>query len=159
MFKKVMIATDGSERAEKAAEHAFVMAKACEAELQVVSIVNAGSPREAYEIDPDFHEETEEMTDVNVDELKEQRSAPEQKVVDNMVAAARENGINNISSHIATGDPAKEILSYARENGTDVIVIGSHGRSALASAVMGSVCTKIVHAGEIPVLVVPVHEE
>lgn len=157
MFKKVMIATDGSSRAEKAAEHAFMMAKACGAELQVVSVVDAGSPREAYDIDPDFHDETEEMTDVNVDELKEQRSEPEQKVVESMIAAAREAGLN-VSSHVAMGDPAKEILAFAKESGTDVIVLGSHGRSALGSAVMGSVCTKIVHSGEIPVLVVPVHD-
>ncbi len=158
MFSKIMIATDGSERAERAAEHAFVLAKACNAELQVVSVTNTSSPREAYEIDPDFHEETEEMTNVNVDELKEKRSRPEREIVDKVLKLAAEKGIR-ASGHVAAGDPAEEILKFAEESGTGLIVLGSHGRGALASAVMGSVCAKVVRSGETPVLVVPARKD
>jgi universal stress protein A len=53
------------------------------------------------------------------------------------------------------GNAAAEIVRHAQESGTDLIVMGTHGRSGLAHAVMGSVAERVVHKAHCPVLVVP----
>ena len=51
------------------------------------------------------------------------------------------------------GDPANEIVSYAAANGFDLIAMGTHGHTALANLVMGSVATKVLAASKVPVLI------
>lgn len=52
------------------------------------------------------------------------------------------------------GDPGAEIARYASEIGADVIVMGSHGHTALASLALGSVTSKTIALAKVPVLVV-----
>ncbi len=56
--------------------------------------------------------------------------------------------------HIAVGEPAPVALSFAERLGCAQIVMGTHGRGALAGAVMGSVAMAIVAAGHLPVTLV-----
>lgn len=55
-----------------------------------------------------------------------------------------------IEKHV--GDPAAELVRIAREGGFDLIAIGTHGHTALAGLVMGSVATKVVANSSVPVL-------
>ena len=56
---------------------------------------------------------------------------------------------------ITTGHPVEEIVKEAKKSKADLIVIGSHGRSALAAAVLGSVAYGVIHNDtKIPALVV-----
>lgn len=52
------------------------------------------------------------------------------------------------------GDVAKKIREHSDKNGIDLVVMGSHGRGALKSLVMGSVATKVLAASKVPVLIV-----
>ena len=52
------------------------------------------------------------------------------------------------------GHPFVEIVRYAKENSTDLIVIGTHGRGAIAHMLLGSVVEKVVRKAPCPVLVV-----
>lgn len=52
------------------------------------------------------------------------------------------------------GDPATEIVDYAREAGSDVIVMGTHGRTGLERLLMGSVAEKVMREAPCSVLVV-----
>jgi nucleotide-binding universal stress UspA family protein len=56
--------------------------------------------------------------------------------------------------HIGVGDAARVILDYAAEKAVDEIVMGSHGRGALAGAFVGSVAQKVVHGTAVPVVLV-----
>jgi nucleotide-binding universal stress UspA family protein len=56
--------------------------------------------------------------------------------------------------HIAVGDPAKVIVQYAREHGIDQIVMGTHGRGAVAKALMGSVAQEVLAGAHVPVVLV-----
>lgn len=56
--------------------------------------------------------------------------------------------------HIGVGDPGEVIVSYARANRCDEIVMGTHGRGALAGAVMGSVARNVVQHSALPVVLV-----
>ncbi len=55
--------------------------------------------------------------------------------------------------HIHVGHPAETIVKVARQLGCDLICMGTHGRGAMANAVMGSVTTKVLQLSERPVLV------
>jgi nucleotide-binding universal stress UspA family protein len=52
------------------------------------------------------------------------------------------------------GDPATEIVRYARENGSDVIVMGTHGRTGLERLLLGSVAEKVLRDASCTVMVV-----
>jgi nucleotide-binding universal stress UspA family protein len=52
---------------------------------------------------------------------------------------------------IATGDPAEEILETAQQGDYDMIVLGSHGRSALRGFLLGTVHAKILHHTKRPI--------
>lgn len=56
--------------------------------------------------------------------------------------------------HIVVGDPAQVIAQYAKDHGVDQIIMGAHGRGAVATLVIGSVTQKVLHLAEVPVLVV-----
>jgi nucleotide-binding universal stress UspA family protein len=52
------------------------------------------------------------------------------------------------------GDPASEIVRYAADNGTDLIVMGTHGRTGLERLLMGSVAERVLRESTCSVLVV-----
>jgi nucleotide-binding universal stress UspA family protein len=54
---------------------------------------------------------------------------------------------------VVTGDPAEEILETAREGDYDLIVLGSHGRSALRGFLLGTVHAKVLHHTKRPVMI------
>ena len=56
--------------------------------------------------------------------------------------------------HIGVGDPAQVIIDYAQANNCDEIVMGTHGRGALAGAVMGSVARNVIQQSTLPVALV-----
>ncbi len=64
---------------------------------------------------------------------------------------------------IKEGPPAQVILSVAKEQNVDLIIMGSHRHSVLGDAVLGSTTSKVLHSSTIPVLVVRIpdgyHEE
>lgn len=55
----------------------------------------------------------------------------------------------------AIGSAGEQIVRFAKEGQFDLIVMGTHGRTAMAGAVMGSVTTYVLGHCEIPVLLVP----
>lgn len=55
---------------------------------------------------------------------------------------------------VAAGPPAETIVRVARECGADLIVVGTHGRTGLSHALMGSVAEKVVRLAPCPVLTV-----
>jgi nucleotide-binding universal stress UspA family protein len=52
----------------------------------------------------------------------------------------------------ATGEAATEIVNYAKEQGMDLLVVGTHGRTGLTHALMGSVAERVVRRAACPVL-------
>jgi nucleotide-binding universal stress UspA family protein len=56
--------------------------------------------------------------------------------------------------HIAVGEPAEVIVHYAREHAIEQIVMGTHGRGAVASALMGSVARDVLANSPVPVVLV-----
>lgn len=154
MVKNILVATDGSPRSEKAADAAIMLAKSCNAKLHVLSVVDAGKPRTAMDFDLDVAEEIKEDNPEISDEWEEGRMKPEQQFVSHITDKASGAGVE-AHGIVRLGHPAEEIVNAAGENDCDMIVVGTHGRGPVATAVMGSIATKVIHDGTTPVLVVP----
>ena len=56
--------------------------------------------------------------------------------------------------HIGVGEPGKIICDYATETAATEIIMGTHGRGALAGTLLGSVAQKVVHLATVPVVLV-----
>lgn len=154
MVKNILVATDGSPRSTKAADAAIMLAQSCSAKLHVLSVVDAGKPRTAMDFDLDVGEEIKEDNPVIADEWEEERMKPEQQFVSHVTDKASSAGIE-AHGIVRLGNPVDEILNAAKENACDMIVMGTHGRGPVATAVMGSIATRVIHDGTTPVLVVP----
>ena len=56
--------------------------------------------------------------------------------------------------HLLVGDPAETILKFAKSKKCDLVIMGSHGRSALKSLLLGSVTSKVLGHGQVPLTIV-----
>jgi nucleotide-binding universal stress UspA family protein len=63
-------------------------------------------------------------------------------------------GINDVHVHVRDGDAFLEIMNAAQDLGSDLIVMGTHGRTGLAHLFIGSVAEKVVRKSPVPVLTV-----
>ncbi len=68
--------------------------------------------------------------------------------------AAQLVGAPRVTAEKAIGEPAAEIVSFARSSGVDLLVVGTHGRTGLEHALMGSVAERVVRRAHCPVLTV-----
>jgi len=69
---------------------------------------------------------------------------------------ARECGVE-ATAHVRVGNAADEILAMARDLGTGLIIVGTHGRTGLAHVFLGSTAEKVVRLAQCPVFVVKEH--
>jgi nucleotide-binding universal stress UspA family protein len=144
-LKKILYPTDFSEYSLAALSYAVRLAQQNDAELFCVHVVEM--PQEEYLT-------SEYMVPLNVPHV------PEDKVLRNARArmerfiAEKLSGVDRVTSRVLTGIPFIEIIRYAREQSIDLIVIGTHGHSALAAMLLGTVAEKVVRKAPCPVLTV-----
>lgn len=74
-----------------------------------------------------------------------------------LAKTARQSGVHDVETVNNLGEPATEIVRFADLGGFDLLVIGTHGRTGLRHALLGSVCEKVVRRANCPVLVA--HEQ
>ena len=85
-------------------------------------------------------------------ELKENADAATGAVV----AAADEHGVT-VHEEVRVGKPHDVVADYADANDMDLVVMGSHGRSGVRRALLGSVTERVLRSTHAPVLVVDEH--
>ncbi len=141
MFETVVIATDGSESAERAVRMALDIAGRFDATVHALSVVDAGdvaaSPGQIRE---DLENALTEAGGEAVAAVASRAAteAPECEVV----TAVRE------------GDPAEEIIHYADDADADIIAMGTRGRHGDHAFLLGSVAEALVRHSSVPVLTV-----
>jgi len=88
----------------------------------------------------------------------EQIVAMQTKRLERAVAPARKQleraGLKAETVCLVGNDPGTEIAAYAKQSKLDVLVLGSHGRGALKSAVLGSVATRVAAQCRTPLLLI-----
>lgn len=146
MISRILVPTDGSELAEKAAAYAIGLARDNGAALVFLNVVDELASAYAFE--------TETGVNPNFPQLAEQLNDAGNAFVDRLARQAEQAGVA-AETRVAEGHPSEEILAEAERQGCDLIVLGSHGRRGLAAAFLGSVTTNVIHKTKIPVTVVP----
>jgi nucleotide-binding universal stress UspA family protein len=147
MINRILIATDGSPTALKAARYAVYLAKRLKASIIITSVIDERSL--ITQLLP------AETTGWNVMQTIEGylREAAG-RYIEEIQKLCTKNRIRS-KPLVITGHPVEDIVKAAKRSRADLIVIGSHGRSAVAAAVMGSVTYGVIHKDtSIPVLVV-----
>jgi nucleotide-binding universal stress UspA family protein len=139
MYRKLLVACDGSEGSQIAVLHASILAKKLGAELSALWV--RGSL-------PHYPETIDEI-DV------EEESAHE--FFENIKAQLQSVGAGlgvTIRPEMRTGHPAQQILEFARAHDTDLIVIGSRGHSRLWGELIGHTADRVNEHAPCSVLIV-----
>lgn len=139
MYDKILVAVDDSEQSGRAVQAAAQLAKLSGGTVVVFHV------RE--------HQDVIGKSGGTFDvEYQEEAAALVQKAT----AALEESGVKSTAKviHAELGHVAREIVKAASEADSDTIVMGSHGRTAGAAAVLGSNAYKVLHLTDRPVLVI-----
>lgn len=141
MFKKVIWATDGSDAADEALLTAREMATDDGGELVVVHCVEFTMPGKGGGRMPVY---------ANEDELE----AKITQQVGTLSAKGVPSRLRKATGSV--GQAAQVIADVARDEGAEVIVVGTRGRGPMAGLLLGSVTQRLLHLAPCPILAVPV---
>ena len=143
---KILLPVDGSDVSIKAVRLAISLLS--QGLSGSVVLANVQEPATLYEmvVAPDGEVLQRVSTAAGVDTLE----PAERLLIEAGVVYERE---------IATGDPAHTIVDIAERFACDLIVMGARGTSALRSALLGSVSNEVLHAAQVPVMIVKMEEE
>ena len=149
-LKNILVATDFGEASAAALNYGRALARCFNAKLHVLyvceNVFTRGLGSDAYvAVFPDLQKDVEEtsqkqLKELLTDEDRQKLSATPVVVTSNM--------------------PAMAIVQYSKDQNVDLIIMGTHGRGAVAHLLMGSVAEKVVRTAPCPVLTVrhPEHE-
>lgn len=138
MYDRILVATDASDTAQRATQHALEVARQYGAELHAVYVIETRTGYDNAIVDPDtvrrnFREEGKDT----LAEIESQAD-PEMSVI----------------TSVREGVPHEELLSYVQEEGIDLVVVGARGRSAFKTVLLGSTAEALLQADVVPILVI-----
>ncbi len=145
MFKQILVACDGSDHAMRALGEAVDLARASGGKLTLMTVapqpsswIMAGAgvppPVTIAELQADIERGAKL-------ELEQSRRAVPNDI--------------EVEERLISGNPGPTIVEEAKSGGFDIIVLGSRGRGAVGSLLLGSVSQYVSQASPIPVLIVP----
>ncbi|WP_276256113.1 universal stress protein [Halomontanus rarus] len=137
MYDRILVPTDGGGPATAALEYGAKLAARLESTVHVLHVTEA----------PLEEDETDALDGAG------DRKRTGEAIPDRAGEWVRAEGVAVVDA-VRSGDPLEEIPDYAREEGIDAIVMGTHGRTGIGRFVLGSVTEHVVRTAAIPVLVV-----
>lgn len=148
-LKRIVMPTDFSDHAAEATAYACALTDRFQAELHVLHVIQDVSSEL-----PDFGMglAVPAFRD-NLDERKERLEEAAIAGLAKVLPDGWEQG-KHVILGTRFGTPFVEIIKYAREHSADLIVLGTHGRSGLQHALLGSAAEKVVRKAPCPVLTV-----
>lgn len=136
-YDEILLASDGTDAAEAATDHALLLAENFNATLHVVYVLDVA------EQSPDIDDTAEHP------ELKAKR----ERALEYPAERAESAGIT-VTGVTMRGSPSDALVTYAGEEEIDIIVMGTHGRSGLDRLLTGSVAEHVVRHAPAPVVTV-----
>ncbi len=140
MFETVVIATDGSESADRAVWMALDLADRFGATVHAVYVVDSSELRAS----PDSYRA----------DLEEALETAGSKALSSVEDYAAEAAGCEVVTAVREGDPARELIAYAEAVDADVVATGTRGRHGDHAFLLGSVAEMVVRRSPIPVLTV-----
>jgi nucleotide-binding universal stress UspA family protein len=138
MFKRVLVAVDGSEHSHRALKYAKGLAECFGAELYLVHIFPKTSDLLGYE---------------EYEKLVSRRASAGEKILQTARNLLGEDG-PTIHEELLEGPEAEAIMAVAETHQVDIIVMGTRGLSDLEGLLLGSVSHKVIRFAHCPVMVV-----
>ena len=145
MYKKILIATDGSDLSAKAATAAIELAKLAGAELVALTVVR--------NYVQDYFEGALTLDPERTRQIEAEWRAEAQKLVDAVKAKADAKGVLCAGQVRQSALVAETLIDAARELNCDLIVMASHGRRGFKRVLLGSETQHVLTHSHIPVLV------
>jgi nucleotide-binding universal stress UspA family protein len=142
MTRRVLHPSDFSSASNAAFKKAIGMAKASRAELLVAHVISPIAPVSGEEYLPQMYKDVRALN-----------RAQASKQLDRLVAKAKKSGVR-ATGLLAEGVAHEQIVHLAKTKRADLVVMGTHGRSALAKLFVGSVAERVVATAPCPVLTV-----
>lgn len=150
MYNKILITTDGSKSAEKAANHALWIANESDAEILVLNVFELYNPTLVvpFSTIPASNQDMYEP-------LKKEAENIAEKFIEKLKSSENFNSETDLTMIVRDGKPYQEILKTVDEMGVDLIVMGASGRHGFDRITLGSVTERVVRSAKVPVMVVP----
>ena len=139
MYDSILVATDGSEAASTAVEHAVELARRLEVPLYAIAVLESRTEYDNAIVDPK-----------TVDRRRREQAS---SWLEQIESIAQNAGVD-VETTIRSGVPDEEIRAYADELGVGAIVLGAQGRSSFRRALLGSTADRVVRLAAQPVVVV-----
>lgn len=145
MYKRILIATDGSSLSDKAVASGLQLAALCDARVVALRVVpryprnyfDGGLPVDATEIK----------------RIEQEWSEKAQETLDKVRRQGTDEGVLVKTVVVKADLVAEAVIATARKNNCDLIVMASHGRRGMKRVLLGSETMNVLTHSEIPVLV------
>lgn len=135
MYKKILVTLDHSSADEAILRHIEQLQEYIQSEIVLLHVADGWAARYHNELKLKDSEEIQKDTSY----LKEVSARlGKRKIV--------------VTYHLAMGEPADEIIKFAKEHQCDLIAMSTHGHRFLADLIHGATATKVRHQVDIPVL-------
>jgi len=149
-IKKILLPADASECSKKALAYALSFAKQYKARLVGLHVIDQRWEEQARDA----------FAAIGQDAIQTVRQGYEEearRILQEVADVAAQAGIA-VETRIVTGLPFEEIVRVGRELPADIIIMGTHGRTGVSHALLGSVAENVVRNSPCPVLVVRLEE-
>jgi nucleotide-binding universal stress UspA family protein len=142
-LKTILVPTDFSDASSAALDYAKSLAGAFGASIHLVHVME----------DLLAHAWSAEVYVASMPNLREEIEKEARERLATMVTDEERRTLR-VETALVAGNPFLEIIRYAKANDVDLIVMGTHGRGAIAHILLGSVAEKVVRKSPCPVLTV-----
>jgi nucleotide-binding universal stress UspA family protein len=142
-LQRVLAPVDFSECSKRAQEYACALVDQFQAQLHLLHVLHDLAPLmldggTMYALPANYFDEQKQSAEQALTALPSEEWSRGKSVI----------------RELRMGNPFVEIVRYAQERDIDIIVIGTHGRSAISHLLLGSVAEKVVRSAPCPVLIV-----
>jgi len=141
-FDRILIPLDGSDIGQAALNHIELVARETGAAINLIQVISTSGSMEASLVG-----------NANWDSFFKAIREAASDYLGSLVEELKGHGIS-AKYDILIGNPAAEIIEYAKKNKVDLIAMSTHGRTGLARWVLGSVADKVLHGAGMPMWLV-----
>ena len=129
MTKRILVAFDGSQQAEKAFDYALEFSRLCPGAATEITVISVAQPPEPIDI-------------VEMDAVIDNATQHYEELFRKLRDKAKERNLE-IKTAVAVGHPADQIVKYAAENNCDIVIMGQRGKSKIEKWLLGSVSKRV----------------